>query len=212
MGLLKWLPWIFVIHQRERLEEIRSKTNFGQFSSSQKSNFAIDFNMDLLYPVPHSAYSIDPEVVPRMPLLVPFDSPLFQALAFVPTASFMSIDLPHSTKSTLPHRRRIHDRQLQQRRSRRSTCYLSETALFALFVKILLRYLKLVGEHERLRTARDAIRECVRCHRAGDPAYAQLRDTVEACLYWTTGPYHWSRAQRLFCRVCQRRGLGVDRG
>jgi hypothetical protein len=75
---------------------------------------------------------------------------------------------------------------------------------FVVFVKILMKTLKLQNETVLLHRAKQVIRECVLLNRMGDERASPLRDAVARNLRQTVGPDYYLGAHIQYARCCQR--------
>ena len=82
-----------------------------------------------------------------------------------------------------------------------------EKKRFALFIKILLRYLGNTNNTALRLQAKDIVADCTRRSRRGELEYRPLQRAVEDRLRMAIGMEHWRRAQRCFENYCARKGL-----
>ena len=69
--------------------------------------------------------------------------------------------------------------------------------LFAMFIKILLKYLAESDKEVLCQQVRSVISTCTKRNRMGDPNFWPLEDVLEAHLREMVGEAHWQRAKRL---------------
>ena len=82
-----------------------------------------------------------------------------------------------------------------------------EQKRFALFIKILLRYLGQTKNPALRLHAKDVVADCTRRSRRGELEYKPLQRAVEDRLRMAIGMEHWTRALSCFDKYCARKGL-----
>jgi hypothetical protein len=83
----------------------------------------------------------------------------------------------------------------------------NQRALFALFIKILLKTLKRSGEDILVQQVRAVISTCTTRNRMGDPHFSPLEEVLELYLQQMVGEAHWQKARHLQRAYLERRYL-----
>jgi hypothetical protein len=83
----------------------------------------------------------------------------------------------------------------------------NQRALFALFIKILLKTLKRSGEDMLVQQVRAVVSTCTRRNRMGDLHFSPLEEVLELYLQQMVGEAHWQKARHLQRAYLERRYL-----